>query len=258
MSQLNQQLTLKYPFTPEYSFENFIKTPSTALALDAALLVIRKPGGKYNPLSIYGGKGVGKTHLLQAIGNKARASSKEAEIVYVDSRSLVGEQEETFREFDMVSLVNQYKNVDFLIIDDIDILNKRPHLDEKIFHLYNYLIQKGKQLVFASSIPPAQLNFTDNNLKSRLQTGLSVKIGKMNDKDKRKVIKKLSKDFELFIPDNVVNYILNSGPRDFESLHKTVEQINRLSLETKKKITLPLVKKNLNLPMAGTTTGNKD
>jgi DnaA family protein len=103
-------------------------------------------------------------------------------------------------------------------------------------------MQKGKQLIFSSSIPANQLKFTDQNLKSRLESGLTVKIEKMNDEDKRKVIKKLAKDFEVFIPNNVVDYILSSAPRDFISLYNIVSRINRLSLETKKKITLPLVR----------------
>jgi DnaA family protein len=152
------------------------------------------------------------------------------------------EQEKANNEFDVVSLVKKFNDVDFLIIDDIDLILKKPSIDEKVFHLYNHLMQKGKQLIFSSSIPANQLKFTDQNLKSRLESGLTVKIEKMNDEDKRKVIKKLAKDFEVFIPNNVVDYILSSAPRDFISLYNIVSRINRLSLETKKKITLPLVR----------------
>lgn len=246
MSQKNQQLTIDFHLEPEYTFNNFVKTPSTKMAYNASLFVARKPG-RYNPLIIYGGKGVGKTHLLRAIGNKARSNLRDAEIVYVSSKNiLLADHENSKSEFDMVSLVDRYKNADFLIIDDIDVVLKKPCLDEKIFHLYNHLIQGGKQLIFSSSTPPQQLNFSDLNLISRLRSGLSVKIEKMNDEDKRKVIKKLSKDFEIFIPDIVVDHILNSASRDFKSLYGIIGQLNKLSLETKKKITLSLAKKTLN------------
>ena len=246
MAQLNQQLILDYQFTPEYSFSNFVKTPSTEVAYNAAMSVVRKPGQKYNPLCVYGGMGVGKTHLLRAIGKEASSSVSDAVIVYINSKFILAEQEKANNEFDVVSLVKEYNDVDFLIIDDIDVILKKPSIDEKIFHLYNHLMQKGKQLIFSSSIPPNQLKFTDQNLKSRLESGLTVKIEKMNDEDKRKVIKKLAKDFDVFIPNNVVDYILNSAPRDFISLHNIVSRINRLSLEAKKKITLPLIKKTFN------------
>lgn len=247
MDQLNQQLILDYQFKPEYSFSNFVRTPSTEVAYLAALSAVRKQGQKYNPLWLYGGKGVGKTHLLSAIGNEVRSSTDDTVIIYVNSKNILVEQEKAKNEFDVVRLVKEYNDVDFLIIDDIDAILKKPSIDENIFHLYNHLTQKGKQLIFSSSIPPNQLKFTDQNLKSRLESSLTVKIEKMTDEDKRKVIKKLAKDFDLFIPNNVVDYILNSAPRDFISLHDIVSRINRLSLETKKKITLPLVKKVLKI-----------
>lgn len=246
MTQLNQQLILDYQFKPEYSFINFVKTPSTEMAYNAAMSVIRA-GQKYNPLCIYGDAGVGKTHLLRAIGNEVRSSSNDAVIIYINSKFILAEQEKVKNEFDVVNLVKKYNDVDFLIIDDLDVILKTSSIDEKIFHLYNHLIQRGKQLIFSSSIPPNQLKFIDQNLKSRLESGLTVKIEKMDDEDKRKVIKKLAKDFDLFIPDNVVDYILNSAPRDFVSLHDIISRINRLSLETKKKITLPLVKKTFKI-----------
>ena len=242
MTPLNQQLIIDYRIKPEYSFSNFVKTLSTEVAYNAAVSVARKPGQKYNPLCIYGDMGVGKTHLLSAIGKEAMSSANDAVIVYVNSKFILAEQEKANNEFDVVSLVKEYNHVDFLIIDDIDEILKKSSIDEKVFHLYNYLMQKGKQLIFSSSIPANQLKFTDQNLKSRLESGLTVKIEKMNDEDKRKVIKKLAKDFEVFIPNNVVDYILSSAPRDFISLYNIVSRINRLSLETKKKITLPLVR----------------
>tara|TARA_B100000315_G_scaffold228225_1_gene236761 strand:+ start:14546 stop:15316 length:771 start_codon:yes stop_codon:yes gene_type:complete len=245
MTQVNQQLILDYQFKPQYSFSNFVITPSTEVAYNAAMSVSRKPGQKYNPLCIYGDMGVGKTHLLGAIGKEARSSISDAVIVCINSKFFLSQQEKANNEFDVVTLVKEYNDVDFLIIDDIDAILKNPSIDEKIFHLYNHLIQKGRQLIFSSSIPPNQLKFTDQNLKSRLESGLTVKIEKMNDEDKRKVINRLAKNFEVFIPHNVVDYILNSAPRDFISLHNIISRINRLSLETKKKITLSLVKKSL-------------
>ncbi len=247
MTQLNQQLILDYQFKPEYSFSNFVKTPSTDMAYNAAMSVVKKTGQKYNPLCIHGDMGVGKTHLLRAIGNEVRSNISDAVIIYINSKFILTEQEKAKNEFDVVNLVKKYNNVDFLIIDDIDVILKIFSVDEKIFHLYNHLMQKGKQLIFSSSIPPNQLKFIDQNLKSRLESGLTVKIEKMDDEDKRKVIKKLAKDFDVFIPNNVVDSILNYAPRDFVSLHNIVSRINQLSLETKKKITLPLVKKALKI-----------
>ncbi len=247
MSQSNQQLIFDFNFEPAYTFKNFVKTASTEMAYNAALLIAQK-NKKYNPFCIYGEKGVGKTHLMRAIGNEVKSTSKEESILYLDSKSILSDQERSINEFDMVSLMERLSHVGFLIIDDLDILVEEPHLDEKFFHLYNnHLVQRGKQLVFASSISPHLLNFSDKNLQSRLQSGLSVKIEKMNDEDKRKVIKKLSKDFEVFIPYDVINYILNSAPRDFKSIHAIVKQINQISLRTKKKITLPLAKKTLKM-----------
>lgn len=245
-TQVNQQLILDYQRKPEHCFSNFVKTQATEVAYNAAILVARKPGQKFNPLCIYGDVGVGKTHLLRAVGKEARSSVSDAVIVYISSKFVLAEQEKENNEFDVVSMVKEYNDVDFLIIDDIDVILKKPSIDEKIFHLYNHLMQKGKQLIFSSSIRPKLLKFTDQNLKSRLESGLTVKIEKMNDQDKGKVIKSLARNFEVFIPNNVVDYILKSAPRDFASLHEIVSRINRLSLETKKKITLPLVKKTFN------------
>ena len=245
MSQLNQQLILNFRFEPCYTFSNFVRTPSTQLAYNAALSFAQKTDLKYSSLCIYGGKGVGKTHLLKAIGNESSLNFKEAEIIYVGSKNILADQRLIESEFDLVGLTERYYNVDFLIMDDIDLLLEQPNFDEKVFHLYNHLAQRGKKWAFTCSTPPHQLGFSDENLKSRLKSSFSVKIEKMQDNDRREVIKKLSKDFELFIPTKVIDYILNCAPRDFKSLHEIVSQLNKLSFRTKKRITLPLAKQSL-------------
>lgn len=160
---------------PRYTFKNFIVGSSNDLAYTACQAVAINPGTKYNPLFIYGGVGLGKTHLLQAVGNEILAINPEAKIEYISSETFVKEFLESIR-FKKSGFSTKYRNVDVLIVDDMQFIAGKEKTQEEFFHVFNALHQANKQIIIGSDKPPRSIPTLTERLRSRFEWGMAIDI----------------------------------------------------------------------------------
>ena len=160
----------------DYTFSSLAVSDSNQLAYTAALTVASAPGKKYNPLFLYGTVGVGKTHLMNAIANKAYEENNNFKIIYLTTEEFTNEVVEAIRGNSTSDLRKKFRNVDLLLLDDIQFLAGKEKVQEELFHTFNTLIDKGRQVVFSSDKPPSELKKIEARLASRFEGGLSVDI----------------------------------------------------------------------------------
>ncbi len=160
---------------PRYTFENFIVGSSNDLAYSASQAVAATPGLKYNPIYFYGGVGLGKTHLMQAIGNEILKNSPDTRVLYVSSEMFVNEFLESIR-FKKKGFSDKYRNVDVLIIDDMQFIAGKEKTQEEFFHTFNFLHQNNKQIIISSDKPPKSIPTLTERLRSRFEMGMTIDI----------------------------------------------------------------------------------
>jgi chromosomal replication initiator protein len=160
---------------PKYTFDTFIVGSSNELAYAACQAITANPGTKYNPLFIYGGVGLGKTHLIQAVGNAIAAGNSDARITYISSETFVNEFLETIR-FKKKGFADRYRNVDVLIIDDMQFIAGKEKTQEEFFHTFNALHQANKQIIISSDKPPRSIPTLEERLRSRFEWGMTIDI----------------------------------------------------------------------------------
>lgn len=170
-----QNTTSGSGLNPRYTFANFIVGSSNDLAYTACQAVASSPGTKYNPLFLYGGVGLGKTHLMQAVGNEIAAQQPDARILYISSETFVKEFLESIR-FKKKGFSDKYRNVDVLIVDDMQFIAGKEKTQEEFFHTFNALHQTNKQIIISSDKPPKSIPTLTERLRSRFEWGMSIDI----------------------------------------------------------------------------------
>ena len=236
--QSSKQLLLNFPAHPEFSFSNFVISQGSRLAFDSAVNLCSESHTLYQSLFIFGQKNLGKTHLLLSIGN--HAAEKGAKALYIqgmDFSNKVGE-----------SIQTQLLDVDYFLLDDIEELTSSKLAQEKLYHIYNTIIEKGGKVAFTSCSSPKKIESAENYLTSRLQWGMLAEIKPIDDDTTAKIIHKLAQDINLTLSENIIRFLLSRIPRDFISLQDAVSALNQESYTQKKKVTLSLVKKVLRIP----------
>lgn len=161
---------------PKYTFDTFIVGKNNELAHAAAIAVSKTPGGQYNPLFIYGGVGLGKTHLMQAVGHKIAESSGKGKILYITSEKFTNDYIESLREKRIDDFKRTYRDVDALLVDDIQFLAGKEGTQEEFFHTFNELRDKGKQIIITSDRPPKEIPAVEQRLISRFEWGMVADI----------------------------------------------------------------------------------
>jgi len=161
---------------PKYTFENFIIGPSNQFAQAAAKAVAEAPGRAYNPLFVYGGVGLGKTHLINAVGNAVIDKSPDIIVLYVSAEQFTNEVVSAIRHEKMGELKEKYRNVDLLLLDDIQFIANKTQTQEEFFHTFNALYEKQKQIVISSDRPPKEIGAVTDRLRSRFSMGLIADI----------------------------------------------------------------------------------
>lgn len=161
---------------PKYTLENFVVGPSNNVAYAAAQAVIQNPGTSYNPLLIYGGTGVGKTHLMLGIGNAILKKSPQSKIIYCSSEQFMNDYVGAIQNHKMIDLRNKYRSAHILLIDDIQFFSGREGTQEEFFHTFNELQSKNSQIVLTSDRPPQEISKLEERLRSRFAGGLMVDI----------------------------------------------------------------------------------
>ncbi len=219
------QANVKTQFVSRYTFDNFVIGDSNNLAYHAALNVAQSPGVSnstylaFNPLFIYGGVGLGKTHLLHSIGNYIADNMPELKVLYTNSEQLINDFVSSLASNKMVAFRTKYRSVDVLMIDDVQFLQKRTGLQEAVFHIFNDLYQNGKQIVLTSDRPPKEIETLEDRLRNRFEAGLIADIGAPNLDMRIAIIRKKMMLEKIAVNDDVVYYIAekcDSNIRDLE------------------------------------------
>ena len=203
-----------------YNFDNFIVGDGTRFAHAAASAVADAPGStNYNPLIIYGGTGLGKTHLIQAIGNKVRQMRPDLKVYYTSSESFTSHFISSIQQNIAIEFSKFYRSCDILLIDDIQFFNNKGKTQEEFFHTFNELHQKEKQIVLTSDRPIAELGFLEERLVSRFQWGLIADIQPPDLETRMAILRKKCEENELEIPNDIVEYLavnLDHNVRELE------------------------------------------
>ena len=216
---------------PYYTFENFIVGDSNRFAHAASMAVVDNPGTTYNPLFIYGGVGLGKTHLIQAIGNSILKKNPSAKIIYTTTESFINELIETIRRKTQEQFKRKYRSVDLFMMDDIQFIARSDSAKEELFHTFNTLHQAGKQIVISSDKPPAEIPNLEERLLSRFRWGILAKIDKPDyetrvaiRREKLPYIKQITHtDFD--VDDEVLHYIASKNDANIRDLEGALKKV---------------------------------
>lgn len=211
-----------YPtyFNPRYTFENFIRGENNQLATSAAMAVADNPGGtRYNPLVIYGPTGLGKTHLVQAIGNRVLQRNRNAKVLYTNSEKFTMEYINAIQTNKLPEFTQFYRSVDVLVVDDIQFLGGKERTQDMFFHTFNALHQAGKQVILTSDKQPKDLADVDERLISRFQWGLTADIQPPDFETRMAILQQKSQEEGVDLPGDIMEYVarhVTSSVREIE------------------------------------------
>ena len=237
---------------PRYTFENFIVGPSNELAHAAAVAVTKNLGTKYNPLFIYGGVGLGKTHLIQAIGNNVKAENRNKKIKYVTSEKFTSEvisnlRSGSIRPNDMDDFKKRWREIDLLIIDDIQFLSGKEKTQDEFFHTFNALYDAGKQVIISSDRPPKSIQTLEERLRSRFEGGMTADIGYPALETRIAILKTKANEKGINFSYDILEYVALNIKKNVRELEGALNRLIASNLNSNKKdLSLNEVKKVLN------------
>jgi len=218
---------------PRYTFENFIVGSFNELAQAAAKAVIQNPGEVYNPLFIYGGVGLGKTHLIQAIGNEIiKIHKKKKKVKYTSSEKFTTELVNSLRNGKIENFKESYRQTDVLIIDDIQFISGKEKTQEEFFHTFNFLYQKNKQIIISSDRPPRAISTLEERLRSRFEGGMIADISFPDLETRIAILRVKTQEKKINISDEVLGYIASNIQKNIRELEGALNRLiaaNKLS-----------------------------
>jgi chromosomal replication initiator protein len=230
--QLNKRFTL----------DNFVVGPNSQFAYSAAIAVAQAPGKtKFNPLHIYGGVGLGKTHLLQAIGNFVLSKSDKYTVIYSTSEEFYLSFIDAIKSNNIKTFSSRFKNTDLLLIDDIQFFSGKESSQEEFFHIFNDLHKNGKQIVLTSDVPPQEILGLQDRLISRFHWGLSVDIQPPNLETRVAILKKKAEEDNLNIPENILYFIAEKVTSNIREIEGIIIKLLAYASITKSDISIDLV-----------------
>jgi chromosomal replication initiator protein len=232
-------------FNPRYRFNTFVVGNSNQLAYAASLSIAEKPSGSFNPLFIYGGAGLGKTHLIQAIGQQMKQQNPALKVVYMSADSFVTELISSIRYDRMSSFRDRYRSVDALLLDDIQFLAGKERTQEEFFHTFNALYEAQKQIVFTSDAPPRDIPTLEDRLRSRFEWGLIADIQPPDLETKVAILRKKAEDRKLFLPDDVALFVAERVRSNIRELEGHLNRVAAFASLTGHRIDLDLTKEAL-------------
>ena len=210
---------------PRYTFENFVIGPFNELAQAAAEAAAKNPGQVYNPLFIYGGVGLGKTHLLQAIGNEVIKNFPQRKVKYIPSEKFTAGVVSSIRNREMESFKSKYQAIDVLIIDDIQFLAGKEKTQEEFFHTFNALYEKNKQIVLSSDRPPKAIPALAERLRSRFEGGMIADISYPDYETRIAILKTKCLERKVELQDEVLGYIASNIQRNIRELEGALNRL---------------------------------
>ncbi len=227
------------------TFDDFVRGPSNQFAHAAALSVAGQPGRSYNPLFIYGDAGLGKTHLLQAIKHYVEENYRDYVVRYVTSETFLNEFIESIRLNTSAEFKRRYREVDVLLVDDIQFLENRKETQEEFFHTFNALHEGRRQLVLSSDRPPDAISTLENRLRSRFKMGLITDIQPPDLETRLAVLGKKAENEGFPVPDDVLEFIAVNITDNIRELEGALNRVSALAKLHKRPITLPEAEQHL-------------
>ena len=238
----------KTSLNPKYTFDTFVVGNNNRFAHAAALAVSEAPSSKYNPLFIYGGVGLGKTHLMQAIGNEILKRDSSKKVLYVTSEAFTNELVNAIKDANYKNELfrNKYRNIDILLIDDIQFFAGKNTAQEEFFHTFNTLHQNGKQIILSSDKPPRDIALLEDRLKSRFEWGLIADISMPDYEMRLAILRKKTQMEGILIDDDILSLIATKIDSNIRELEGVLNKILAYTSLTHSPITIEVVEKAIN------------
>lgn len=249
-----RKINIDPQLNPNYSFDAFIVGDSNKLAKSAGNAVGKNPGGTaFNPLFLYGGVGLGKTHIANAIGLKVKENFPDKAVLYVSAEKFTQQYTEAHRKNTRNDFINFYQMIDVLIIDDVQFFSSKEGTQNAFFQIFNHLHQKGKQLILTSDKAPVDMQGFENRLLSRFKWGLSAEVNSPNYDTRVEIIKSRNEKDGTDMPEDVLNYLANNVTTNVRELEGVLISLLAHSSFNQEGLTVELSKKVVNKFIKTTT-----
>ncbi|HET7320847.1 MAG TPA: chromosomal replication initiator protein DnaA [Candidatus Saccharimonadales bacterium] len=208
-----------------YTFENFIVGAGNELAFAACQAIAQQPGTKYNPLFLYGGVGIGKTHLIQAVGNAVSAQNPGAKVLYISTEQFVQEFVDALRFRKTADFAGFYRTADVLIVDDVQFIAGKEKMQEEFFHTFNALHQANKQIIISSDKPPKDIPTLEERLRSRFAWGMSIDMQIPDFETRCAIVQTKAQNHDISLPSDVVEYLATNVQTNIRELEGALNQL---------------------------------
>jgi chromosomal replication initiator protein len=228
-------------FNPKNTFDTFVVGNNNSFAHAAALAVAQAPGKSYNPLFLYGGVGLGKTHLLHAIGQYVVGHKKGARVAYLSSEKFTNEYIDAIQNNQLVRFRKKYRQTDVLLIDDIQFLSGKERIQEEFFHTFNALHEAHKQIVLTCDRPASEIQNLEQRLVSRFEWGLVTDLQPPDVETRVAILRKKEKSLGVELPDEIINFLANRIRTNIRRLEGALIRVASYASLTGKKLTLEVV-----------------
>lgn len=217
--------SFKQSLNEKYTLDNFVVGDGNELAFAACQAVTQQPGTKYNPLYLYGGVGIGKTHLIQAVGNALQTKNPDAKVLYIATEQFVREFVQALRGRTAATFANNYRSADVLIVDDVQFLAGKDKIQEEFFHTFNTLHQADKQIIMSSDKPPRDIAMLEDRLKSRFAGGMSIDMQAPDYETRCAIIQTKAETHQLDLDQEVIEYLASSIQTNVRELEGALNQL---------------------------------
>jgi chromosomal replication initiator protein len=208
-----------------YTFDTFIVGSSNELAFAACQAIASAPGTRYNPLFLYGGVGIGKTHLIQAVGNVIAAREPGAKVLYISTEQFVQEFVDALRFRKTADFASYYRTADVLIVDDVQFIAGKEKMQEEFFHTFNALHQANKQIIISSDKPPKEIPTLEDRLRSRFAGGMSIDMQTPEYETRCAIVLAKAQNHNVNLPQDVVEYLANNARTNIRELEGALNQL---------------------------------
>lgn len=236
---------IKHNLNTNFTFETFVEGKANQLAAAAARQVAENPGGSYNPFFIYGGVGLGKTHLMHAIGNELMRRDPNARVVYLHSERFVADMVNALRHNKIDEFKRFYRSLDALLIDDIQFFANKEQSQEEFFHTFNTLLEGNKQVILTSDRFPKEVDGLEDRLKSRFGWGLTIAVEPPEFEMRVAILMKKASEFGFLLPDEVAFFIAKRLRGNVRDLEGALKRVGAFAQFTQQMITVDLAKNAL-------------
>ncbi len=217
--------TYRQGINERYTFDTFIVGSGSELAFAACQSIVQQPGTKYNPLFLYGGVGIGKTHLMQAVGNAILARNPQARVLYISTEQFVQEFVDAIRFKKASDFANYYRSADVFIVDDIQFIAGKEKIQEEFFHTFNTLHQANKQIIMSSDKPPRDIPTLEERLRSRFVWGMTIDMQNPDFETRCAIVKSKSQTHGVELPGEVAEYLATNVPTNVRELEGALNQL---------------------------------